>query len=101
MEKNKNILIKECDICGENATSLCFKCIHYFCDSCFKFIHDKKKNASHLKEPLDPYIPIDLKCPEHPINPITVFCLDEKGNFLHIYYIFLTIYRSLLLCLPI
>ena len=74
MEKNKN-KIKECDICGINATCLCFKCILYFCDSCYKFVHDKQKNSNHKIESLDPYIPIDLKCSEHPINPITLFCL--------------------------
>ena len=78
MEKNKNI--KECDICGVNATCLCFNCLKYFCESCYKFIHDKQKNCNHKKEQIDPYVPIDLKCPEHPINPITLFCLDDKGN---------------------
>ena len=82
MEKNKK-LIKECDICGINATSLCFKCIQYFCESCFKLIHDKPKNANHQKEIIDPYIPIDLKCLDHPIYPITLFCLDEKGNIIY------------------
>jgi len=77
MEKSKN-KIKECDICGTNATCLCFKCILYFCDSCYKLIHDKQKNANHKKELLDPYMPIDLKCPDHPIIPITLFCLNEK-----------------------
>lgn len=77
MEKNKS-KIKECNICGTNATCLCFKCILYFCDSCYKLIHDKQKNANHKKEPLDPYIPIDLKCPDHPIIPITLSCLNEK-----------------------
>ena len=78
MEKSK--YIKECDICGVNATCLCFKCILYFCESCFKLIHDKQKNSNHKRELIDPYIPIDLKCPEHPINPLVLFCLDEKGN---------------------
>ena len=78
MEKNKNI--KECDICGANATCLCFNCIQYFCESCYKYVHDKQKNSIHKKEQIDPYVPIDLKCPEHPINPLVLFCLDEKGN---------------------
>ena len=78
MEKNKNI--KECDICGVDSTCLCFNCIQYFCESCYKYIHDKQKNSNHKKESIDPYVPIDLKCPEHPIIPITLFCLDEKGN---------------------
>ena len=78
MEKNKNI--KECDICKVNATCLCFNCIQYFCESCYKYVHNKQSNSSHKKELIDPYVPIDLKCPEHPIIPITLFCLDEKGN---------------------
>ena len=80
-QQNKN-KIKECDICGLNATCLCFKCIQYFCESCFKLIHDKQKNSTHKKEPLDPYIPIELKCQDHPIIPITLFCLDEKGKII-------------------
>ena len=43
-------------------------------------IHDKQKNSQHKKEPIDPYIPFDLKCPEHPDIPLNLFCLDEKGN---------------------
>ena len=79
MDKNK-VGIKECDICGSNATSLCFKCLLYFCDSCYKFIHDKQKNSSHQKKLIDPYVPIDLKCHDHPEIPLTLFCLDEKSK---------------------
>ena len=51
MEINKNSKeFKVCDICKINATSLCFKCNSYFCDSCFKFVHDKKANLNHKKE---------------------------------------------------
>ena len=78
-EEDKN-LKKICDICGANTTSLCFKCIQYFCDPCYKLVHYKQKSSEHIKEPLDPYIPIDLKCPIHPNNPITLFCLDDKGK---------------------
>ena len=81
MEKYKSG-IKDCDICGSNATSLCFECLQYFCDPCYKFIHDKPKNSKHKKILIDPFVPIDLKCSEHPKNPISLFCLDEKGNFL-------------------
>ena len=81
MEKNiKNS--KECDICGNNATSLCFECINYFCDACYKFIHDKQRNSFHKKEKIDPYVPIELKCPEHPKDRINLFCTDEKGIFI-------------------
>ena len=82
MEKNKK-LIKEYDICGINATCLCFECIQYFCESCFKLIHEKQKNSNHQKEIIDPYVPIDLKCQIHPKNPLSLFCLDEKGNIIN------------------
>ena len=71
---------KECEICEENATSLCFKCKMYLCDSCFKLIHDKKKNNQHIKEKIDYFVPIDIKCPDHPEDRIYLFCLDEKGK---------------------
>ena len=82
MEKiNKNSdKFKVCDICKINATSLCFKCNSYFCDSCFKFVHDKEANSNHKKENIDPFIPIDLKCPDHPQYIMSHFCLDDKGN---------------------
>ena len=80
MEK-KNNEIKECEICGSNATSLCFKCLFYFCDSCYKLIHDKQKKSNHQKKIIDPYVPIDLKCNDHPGNSLSLFCLDEKGKY--------------------
>ena len=83
---------KQCDICGEQATGLCFKCIMYLCDSCFKFIHDKKINKDHKKDKIDYFCPIDLKCPDHPKDRINLFCLDEKGKT----YILIIIYRTLL-----
>ena len=76
----KDKLIKECDTCEKNATCLCFKCIEYFCDSCFKFVHDKQKNSNHIKENIDAYIPIEIKCQEHPEVPLNLFCIDEKGK---------------------
>ena len=79
MESNQNNF-KKCEICGIYATSLCFKCSSYFCDSCYKFVHDKKINADHIKEKIDPYIPIDIKCIEHPKSINNLFCVDEKGK---------------------
>ena len=79
MEKNIK-LMKKCEVCGINATSLCFQCIAYFCDSCFKLIHDKEINSGHKKEKIDLYVPMDLKCPEHPRVPSNLFCLDEQGK---------------------
>lgn len=50
MEVNQN---KKCEICGIEATNLCFSCISYYCDNCFKFIHDKEINNQHKKEKID------------------------------------------------
>ena len=76
MELNQ---IKKCEICKEYATSLCLKCMSYFCDSCSKFIHDKKENSQHKKEKIDNFVPIDIKCALHTKYPMDYFCLDEKG----------------------
>ena len=79
---------KECEMCGSPPTSICFKCSMYLCDSCFKVIHNQKKKADHKKEKIDPEVPIDTKCPEHPNNIINLFCVDEKGINIFIYIIF-------------
>ena len=73
---------KQCEICKENATNLCLKCMIYLCDNCFKFIHDKNANSGHEKEKIDYFVPIDTKCPEHPKYLMDFFCIDEKGNIL-------------------
>lgn len=78
MENSQNI-IKKCEICQNQATTICFKCFSYFCESCFKFIHEKEPNKDHIKEKIDYFIPFDVKCHEHPKNIINLFCLDEKG----------------------
>ena len=83
--QNRN---KQCEICKEAATSLCFKCISYFCDSCFKFVHEKKANIAHKKEKIDYFVPIDTKCPYHPANPINLFCIDEKGKSIYFFYFY-------------
>ena len=100
MEKKSKIL-KECDICGETATSLCFQCTQYFCENCFKFIHNKKKNSQHQKEIIDPFIPIELRCPEHPGNLLNLFCMDENGKYKIYKYISLLLNRTLLCLLLI
>ncbi len=79
MNKPNNSNKKTCEICESNATTLCLTCQNYYCESCFKFIHDKKPK-SHMKENIDLYVPIDIKCPEHPSVPLNLFCNDEKGN---------------------
>ena len=90
--KSKNI--KECEMCDSNATCLCFKCNNYFCESCFKLIHNLKKNLNHKKENIDPFIPIELKCPTHKQNPMNLFCISEKGKSIN-----LNIFRNVLFIL--
>ena len=80
MEKEKRKLIKECELCNANASCLCFECNSYFCDRCYKTIHDIKNYPNHKKENIDVFVPIDLKCPEHPKDRMNLFCIDEKGN---------------------
>ena len=76
-------LFKECEICQLNATCLCFECNFYFCESCFKIFHCKQDKVGHNKEKIDLFIPIDLKCPEHPKDRMNLFCISEKGNLFH------------------
>ena len=84
-----NNMEKKCEIYEENATNLCLKCMSYFCDSCFKFIHEKKNKKDHQKELVDPFAPIDTKCRDHPLIPITLFCINEKGkSYIYIYFNF-------------
>jgi len=79
MEIQKNI--KLCEMCkDEEAATLCLDCRCYFCEACFKFIYDRKKNNNHRKEKIDLFIPIDTKCPEHEGTPMNLFCIDEKGK---------------------
>ena len=73
--------MKDCEICKANATCLCFECNNYFCERCYKLIHDIKKDPQHKKENIDSFVPIDLYCPEHPKNRIDLFCLDDRGKF--------------------
>ena len=82
MIEKKSELIKECEICKTNASCLCFQCNNYYCESCYKFVHDKQANSSHKKESIDPFMPIDIKCPEHPQDRMYLFCADEKGNYI-------------------
>ena len=81
MEENQGGF-KNCDLCKSQATTLCFDCPYnyYFCDSCYKYIHDKKENSNHKKENIDYILPIDTRCSEHPKNSLNLFCLDEKSN---------------------
>ena len=54
-------------------------CYNYYCDSCFKFVHEKRK-LNHKKDKIDPYLPIDFKCPKHQRGLLDLFCIEEKGK---------------------
>ena len=78
----KQINFKQCDICKDaEATSLCPQCFSYYCEKCFKCVHERQKNKEHINEKIDYFVPIDIWCPEHDKNANTLFCLDEKSNF--------------------
>jgi hypothetical protein len=79
-KKPKNF--KECEICDLNANYLCYKCYSYYCDKCYKYIHENNKKSNHIKENIDPFIQIDLKCQKHPIYPMFFFCSDDKGKLI-------------------
>jgi len=71
--------VKTCK--DEEATTLCLDCHSYFCEACFKYVHDRKKNKEHKKEKIDLFIPIDITCLDHERVPINLFCVDEKGKY--------------------
>ena len=81
MDNKDTKFIKKCGICESDAICLCFECNNYFCESCYKMIHDKTKNLKHKKEIIDSFIPIELKCPIHHKNTMNLFCINEKGTF--------------------
>ena len=79
--ENKQKNYKQCDICQDTeAESLCPQCFSYYCDDCYKTVHNKKRNKEHKKEAIDFNVPIDTRCPDHAGNNINLFCIDEKGN---------------------
>ena len=80
MEKKQN-KCKYSGICDLDATCLCFDCYNYYCDSCFKFVHEKRK-LNHKKDKIDPYLPIDFKCPKHQRRLLDLFCIEEKGKII-------------------
>ena len=76
---------KKCDLCKKEANILCLDCMDYFCDSCYKLIHEKEANNQHKTEKIDYYFPFDTKCKEHPKNPICLFCVDDNSNIYILY----------------
>ena len=84
-----NSIIKKCDFCKKEASSLCFQCMFYYCDTCYKIAHNEEENKLHKKEKIDFFVPIDLRCPQHKLSPMNLFCANEKGNyFILIHYYF-------------
>ena len=81
--------LKNCNYCSSKAECICFECLNYFCDACFKIIHDLKK-VNHKKEKIDPFIPLDIKCENHPRGILDFFYVDEKGTY-HILFLYLII----------
>ena len=58
-EKQKHF---KCDICESQATILCLNCSgYYYCDSCYKYIHDFKAKSQHKGEKIDYFLTIDAK----------------------------------------
>ena len=72
---------KKCELCLIDATCLCYKCMSYYCDSCFNFFHKNEERKSHQKEKIDYYVPINVKCSEHKLVPMNLFCVDDKGKY--------------------
>lgn len=75
-----DIKLKKCEICLVDATCLCFECMTYYCDSCHKLHHNNEENKLHKKYKVDYYVPMDLKCKEHKLHPMDLFCINEKGK---------------------
>ena len=76
-ETNK---IKNCEICGEQANIICFNCFNYYCDSCSKFIHEKKINKEHKKEEIFFSQLLDIQCEIHPKMKLEYFCFNENSK---------------------
>ena len=54
-------------------------------ERCYKLIHDVKNDPTHKKENIDPFIPIELKCPIHPQDRMNLFSVNDKGMYIIIY----------------
>ena len=74
---------KNCEVCKIEAKCVCFQCMSYFCDSCYKLSHNNEEFKLHKKEKIDYMVAIDIKCPEHKLHPMVLFCTNEKGNILN------------------
>ena len=93
MEQKKDE--KKCDICKNNATTICYDCSFYLCNSCFEFIHQKNRNLEHKNEPITSFISFDIRCPEHPKIPLSLFCTEEKSKiYIFIILIYFYLFRA-------
>ena len=72
--------LKKCEICQIDSTCLCFKCMSYFCDICFKSAHSNEERKYHKKDKIDNFAPIDIKCKSHKLYPMDLYCVNEKGK---------------------
>ena len=79
-----NPIIKACNICKKEATEICIECTNYFCESCFELTHNDTEYNNHQKEKIDYYVPYDERCPQHPLNLMNSFCVNEKGKLKNI-----------------
>ena len=44
--EEKSEYLKKCYICESYADNLCFECVNYYCDTCYKLVHEKKRFES-------------------------------------------------------
>ena len=86
--KQKNF--KQCDMCkAKEATSLCPQCFSYYCDNCFKPVHENEKKKEHKKEKIDYFVIIDTRCPEHDkilINFCVITIFEISYSFFSKYF---------------
>ena len=77
-----DLQIKKCEVCKNDAKCLCFQCMSYFCDSCYKLSHSNEEYKTHKKDKIDYFVPIDLKCSSHKLHPMDLFCINDKGKII-------------------
>ena len=75
-------MIKKCYTFREDPTSICFQCMFYFCDYCFKNRHSKEDTKNNKKEKIDYYLTFEVRCHKHELIPMNLFCVNEKGKLL-------------------
>ena len=46
-------ILKKCEFCFLDAKCICFECMSYFCDNCFKICHNNEIKKSHKKDKFD------------------------------------------------